>query len=90
MLVGNGSSSVATPPDRRYELDKTKIIIFYFRSYRRIGVKLRFKNNNHKQVQWNLLYSEVLGTMKTTLLYQVSHHYQGKKTKKYKELGPAK
>ena len=29
-------------------------------------------------------YNEVLGTMKITLLYQ------GKKTKKYKELGPAK
>ena len=27
--------------------------------------------------------------MKITLLYQVSH-YQGKKTKKYKELGPEK
>ena len=32
-------------------------------------------------------YNEVLGTMKITLLYQVSHN---KKTKKYKELGPAK
>ena len=31
-------------------------------------------------------YNEVLGTMKITLLYQV----QGTKTKKYKELGPAK
>ena len=30
------------------------------------------------------LYNEVLGTMKITLLYQ------GKKTKKYKQLGPAK
>ena len=29
-------------------------------------------------------YNEALGTMKITLLYQ------GKKTKKYKELGPAK
>ena len=35
------------------------------------------------------LYNEVLGTLKITLLYQVSHN-QGKKTKKYKELGPAK
>ena len=34
-------------------------------------------------------YNEVLGTMKITLLYQVSH-YIGKKTKKYKELGPPK
>ena len=33
-------------------------------------------------------YNEVLGTMKITLLYQVSH--QGTKTKKYKELGLAK
>ena len=36
------------------------------------------------------LYNEVLGTMKITLLYQVSHYIQGKKTKKYKELAPAK
>ena len=30
--------------------------------------------------------------MEITLLYQVSHYtrYQGKKTKKYQELGPAK
>ena len=35
-------------------------------------------------------YNEVLGTMKITLLYQVSWLYQGKETKKYKELGPAK
>ena len=34
-------------------------------------------------------YNEVLGTMKITLLYQVSL-YQGKETKKYKELGPVK
>ena len=34
-------------------------------------------------------YNEVLGTMKITLLYQVSHYIRGKK-KKYKELGPAK
>ena len=35
-------------------------------------------------------YYEVLGTMKITLLYQVSHYIRVKKTKKYKELGPAK
>ena len=35
------------------------------------------------------LYNEVLGTMKITLLYQVSH-IRVKKTKKCKELGPAK
>ena len=35
------------------------------------------------------LYNEVLGTMKITLLYQVSHYIRVKKTKKYKELGPA-
>ena len=35
-------------------------------------------------------YNEVLGTMKITLLYQVSHYIRVKKTKKYKELGPAK
>ena len=31
------------------------------------------------------LYNEVLGTMKITLLYQVSHYIRVKKTKKYKE-----
>ena len=35
-------------------------------------------------------YNEVLGTMKITLLYQVSHYIRVKKTKKYKELGPEK
>ena len=35
-------------------------------------------------------YNDVLGTMKITLLYQVSHYIRVKKTKKYKELGPAK
>ena len=35
-------------------------------------------------------YNEVLGTMKITLLYQVSHYIRVKKTKKSKELGPAK
>ena len=35
-------------------------------------------------------YNEVLGTMKITLLFQVSHYIRVKKTKKYKELGPAK
>ena len=35
------------------------------------------------------LYNEDLGTLKITLLYQVSH-IRVKKTKKYKELGPAK
>lgn len=37
-------------------------------------------------------YNEVLGTMKITSLqvYQVSHYIRVKKTKKYKELGPAK
>ena len=34
-------------------------------------------------------YNEVLGTMKITLLYQVSHYIRVK-NKKYKELGPAK
>ena len=33
-------------------------------------------------------YNEVLGTMKITLLYQVSHYIRVKK--QYKELGPAK
>ena len=36
------------------------------------------------------LYNEVLGTMKITLLYQVSRYIRVKNTKKYKELGPAK
>ena len=36
------------------------------------------------------LYIKVLGTMKITLLYWVSHYIKEKKTKKYKELGPAK
>ena len=31
-------------------------------------------------------YNEVLGTMKITLLYQVSHYIRVKKPKKYKEL----
>ena len=35
-------------------------------------------------------YNEALGTMKITLLYQVSHYIRVRKTKKYKELGPAK
>ena len=35
------------------------------------------------------LYNKALGTMKITLLYQVSHYIRVKK-KKYKELGPAK
>ena len=35
-------------------------------------------------------YNEVLGTMKSTLLYRVSHYIMVKKTKKYKELGPVK
>ena len=35
-------------------------------------------------------YNEVLGTMKITLFYQVYHYIRVKKTKKYKELGPAK
>ena len=35
-------------------------------------------------------YNKVLGTMKITLLYQVSHYIRIKKPKKYKELGPAK
>ena len=34
-------------------------------------------------------YNEDLGTMKITLLYQVSHYIRVKKLK-YKELGPAK
>ena len=34
-------------------------------------------------------YDEVLGTMEITLLFQVSH-IRVNKTKKYKELGPAK
>ena len=38
-------------------------------------------------LQWNLV--EVLGTMKITLLYQVSHYIRVKKHK-YKELGPEK
>ena len=50
------------------------------------------------EVLWNKLlhgtveprYNEVLGTIKITLLYQVSHYIRVKKTKKYKELGPAK
>ena len=36
------------------------------------------------------LYNEVLGTMKITLLYQVSCYIRVKKTEKYKDLGPAK
>ena len=34
-------------------------------------------------------YNEVLGTVKITLLYPVSHYIRVKKTKKYKVLGPA-
>ena len=34
-------------------------------------------------------YNEVLGTIKITLLYQVSHYIRVRKTKKYKDLGPA-
>ena len=34
-------------------------------------------------------YNEVLGTMKISLLYQVSHYIRVKKPKKYKEVGPA-
>ena len=34
-------------------------------------------------------YNEVLGTMKITLLYQVSHYIRVKR-QRYKELGPAK
>ena len=41
-------------------------------------------------VQWKPLYNKVLGTMKITLLYQVSLLYSGNCPKKYKELGPAK
>ena len=47
---------------------------------------------NHLSAQSNTvepLYNEVLGTMKITLLYQVSHYIRVKK-QKYKELGPAK
>ena len=44
----------------------------------------------HFKLQWNLVINEVLGTMKITLLYKVSHYIRVKKTKKYKELGPAK
>ena len=43
---------------------------------------------NHYTVEPH--YNEVLGTMKLTLLYQVSHYIRVKKTKKFKELGPAK
>ena len=35
-------------------------------------------------------YNEVLGTMKIYLVTSGFSLYQGKKTKKYKELGPAK
>ena len=42
------------------------------------------------RLQWNPRYNEVLGTIKITLLYQVSHYIRVKKTRKYKELGPAK
>ena len=51
------------------------------------------------KIQWTLIitstdtveprYNEVLGTMKITLLYQVSHYIRVQK-QKYKELGPAK
>ena len=34
--------------------------------------------------------AKFLGTMKITLLYQVSHYIRVKRKKKYKELGPAK
>ena len=34
-------------------------------------------------------YNEDIGTMKITLLYQVSHYIRVKELKKYKELGPA-
>ena len=42
-------------------------------------------------LQWNLFITRSLhGTMKITLLYQVSRYIRVKNTKKYKELGPAK
>ena len=44
-----------------------------------------YRNNHTVEPRYN----EVLGTMKITLLYQVSHYIRIK-TKKYKELGPAK
>ena len=44
-----------------------------------------YRNNHTVEPRYN----EVLGTMKITLLYQVSHYIRVK-TKKYKELGPAK
>ena len=39
-----------------------------------------YKNLLHKgnSVQWNLVYNEVLGTMKITLLYQISHNIRVK------------
>ena len=42
-------------------------------------------------MQWNLVITRSLGvgTMKITLLYQVSHYIRVK-TQKYKKLGPAK
>ena len=45
---------------------------------------------NCKQSTVEPCYNDVLGTMKITLLYQVSHYIRVKKTKKYKELGQAK
>ena len=56
-------------------------------------VEKLLKCNAFNQIR-NLLvephYTEDLGTMKITLLYQVSHYIRVRKTKKYKELGPAK
>ena len=60
-----------------------------------------FRVNSREQNRWprkkkdkkvdtvELLYNEVIGTMKITFISGFSL-YQGKKTQKYKELGPAK
>ena len=44
--------------------------------------------NFHKMNTVEPRYNEVLGTMKRTLLYQVSHYIRVKNTNKYKEVGP--
>ena len=47
------------------------------------------RNKREVHVTVEPLYNKVLGTMKMTLLYQVSHYIRVKK-QKYKELGPGK
>ena len=65
------------------------ILIFFYIKH---PVQLKGIKHEHNGYFSNTVeprYNEVLGTMKITLLYQVSH-IRVKNPKKYKELGPAK